>query len=174
MTAEDRIDGVHELHADGHLIRYCERLHNFSGSLPVKFHKSFTFRCSVSPTSWSFRVTFEKVPKDGSVSCLVFIRRMDNAQFSVDVDFWMCVLFLPLTNLPPQSFKLKGMPRGGRETRTFPGVIPYEVLRDLSDQAPIFQVSFGVRHCHVDEDKKKPARLVTTQNRGPKAWCSKL
>ncbi|CAL1286427.1 unnamed protein product [Larinioides sclopetarius] len=159
MASEYRPEGDRECFDDGHLIVYSVELP--IAAPPCYFSKSFTFHCSVSPTSWSFFVNFEKKPTDGSVSCHVVIRRTDEDRNRIDVDFWMAAFCSdPIVDLPPKTINLRGMPGGREARRTFDGFLPYEIARQIGDRPRLFQVSLGVHGCHRGERRKSLAKIV--------------
>ncbi|CAL1286425.1 unnamed protein product [Larinioides sclopetarius] len=185
MAAQDQIEGRRASLVDGHLIQYSDHLPISAYAVLYHFDRSFTFLCNVLPTSWAFRVTFRKEPNDCCVSCQVFIARTDQSRIPMDFDFWIQAIPGFSIDLPPRSFKIRGILGGHQAIWTFDAVVPYEVLRQLVYrplmfqlvyQPLAFQVSFSAHGCHGDDCLQKHFRSVSkaTEYRKPEALHSNL
>ncbi|GBM37165.1 hypothetical protein AVEN_205601-1 [Araneus ventricosus] len=118
----------------------------------IYFEGTFEFNCVVTPTSWSFRVTFTE--NDGNdVSCGTFIRRTDDGPGLVNVQFWMTILTDPFCfDVSYVQHFISRMSFGQADRQIIPDFLSSKDASLLDDQELHAQFFFIVHGCHSVQD----------------------
>ncbi|GBN13956.1 hypothetical protein AVEN_91371-1 [Araneus ventricosus] len=151
MDAEDtrRIESKQVNFEKPHLIKdsvFRPVIPDYNGNRTLYFERTFACNCPETPTSWSFRVTFQRLPLSG-VSCLIAIRRTDDRPGLVDVEFRMIIQPSSLTETFLLRFNSK-IPAGRADRRIFPEVIPVKAVERLSGRYLHVELFLFVEGCH--------------------------